>query len=147
MMRRLSIIVLLALAGIAAAAKAPESLEELKARAASASPAHQPLLYADVVQRDVELADKLFTDGEAEQAHATVKDAVQYAEKCRDALQTQPKKIKDTEIALRKAEHRLNEVRRTLALEDQADVQAAVDQIAAVRKQILDQMFAPKQKK
>ncbi len=48
---------------------------------------------------------------------------------------------------MRKAEHRLNEVRRTLALEDQPEVQAAVDQIATVRKQILDQMFAPKPKK
>ncbi len=146
MRRRSLILCVLLLAGVAAA-KAPDSLEELKARAAAASPSRQPLLYADIVQRDVELADKLFTDGDVERAHATVKDAVQYAEKCRDVLQSQPKKIKDTEIALRKAEHRLNEVRRTLALEDQADVQAAVDQIAAVRKQILDQMFAPKPKK
>ena len=145
MKRHRLILWVLLLAGIAAA-KAPETLEEMKARAAAAHPSRQPLLYADIVQRDIELADKLFTDGDAERAHATVKDAVTYAEKCRDVLQTQPKKIKDTEIALRKAEHRLNEVRRTLALEDQPDVQTAVDQIAAVRKQILDQMFAPKKK-
>jgi len=131
----------------AAAAKGPETLEQLKARADASSRSRRPLLYAEVVQRDIEEANKLFTDGDAERAHATVKDAVAYAEKSRDALRDQPKKIKDTEIALRRAEHRLNDIRRTLALEDQPEVQAAVEQIAAVRKQILDQMFAPQHKK
>lgn len=130
-----------------AVAKEPETLDQLKARAASAPGERRPLLYAEVVHREVETADKLFTEGAAEQAHAAVKDAVLYAEKSRDALRDQPKKIKDTEIALRKAEHRLNEIRRTLALEDQPQVLAAVDQLASIRKQILDQMFAPRQKR
>lgn len=144
-MRRTFLVGLLLLAGVAAA-KNPETLDELKQRAEAHSNDRQPLLFAEVVQRDIELANQLFTEGDAEKAHAAVKDAVTYAEKSRDALRNQPKKIKDTEIALRKAEHRLNDVRRTLALEDQPEVQTAVDQIAAVRKQILDQMFAPKKK-
>jgi hypothetical protein len=72
---------------------------------------------------------------------------VQYAEKARDAAIARPHKLKDTEIHLRKAEHRLNDLRRTLAFEDQPPVQDAADRIAAIRKQILDVMFAPKPKK
>lgn len=145
MTRRIFILLCLTLL-VAGAATAEETLEQLKERAESAAADRKPLLYAEVVQREIALADKLFTDGDAEKAHATVKEAVGYAEKCREAARQQPRKIKDAEIRLRKAERRLNEIRRTLALEDQADVQAAADRIAELRTQLLDQMFAPKRK-
>ncbi len=146
MRRKALIVACLALLALNAAAK-EETLEQLKARAESTGGERQPLLFAEVVQREVEAADHLFTDGDAAKGHAMVQEAVSYAEKARDAARQQPRKIKDTEIALRKAERRLDQVRRTLAFEDQADVQAAVDRIAQVRQELLDQMFAPKQKR
>ncbi|HVP42330.1 MAG TPA: hypothetical protein VMS96_02800 [Terriglobales bacterium] len=137
--------VLLPLLG-AAVDKKPLPLQEMKARAESAADSSKPLLYVEVVSREIEDANQLFTTGEVEKAHKMIKEAVQYAEKARDAAIARRHKMKDTEIHLRKAEHRLNDIRRTLALEDQPEVQEAVDRIAAVRKQILEAMFAPKPK-
>ena len=129
------------------AGKQPETLEQLKARAEATTGERQPLLFAEVVQREIDAADKLFTDGYPEKAHAMVKDAVVYAEKARDASVALPsKKMKEVEIALRKAENRLIAIRRTAALEDQADLQAAADRLGQIRTEILNQMFAPKRK-
>ncbi len=148
MRRRLLIVasVLLLIAG-AAAKKKDVPLEELKARAESATGDQKPLLYAEVVQRQIEDANQFFVAGDVEKARNTIKEVVVYAGKARDAALARPHKMKDTEIHLRKAEHRLNDIRRTLALEDQPDVQEAADQIAGMRKQILEAMFAPKRKK
>ncbi len=131
----------------AAANKKDVPLEELKAKAEAETGDHKPLLYTEVVRREIEDANQLFIDGDVQKAQDTLKDAVLYAGKARDAALARPHKLKDTEIHLRKAEHRLEDIRRTLALEDQADVQAAVDQLAALRKQLLDVMFAPKKKR
>ncbi len=145
-MRYLRLILVLALLPPGLAAKDAQTLEQLKARAASETGSRQPVLYAEVVQREIELAGQQFDQGNSDQAHATVKDAVAFAEKCRDSARLQPKKTKEAEIGLRKAEHRLVDIRRTVALEDQADTQAAIDHIAGIRKQLLEQMFAPPQK-
>ncbi len=137
--------VLLLIAG--ASATKNETLEELKARAESASAGNKPSLYVEIVHREIEDANQLFVTGDVEKAHALIKEAVQYAEKAGDAAIAHRHKMKDIEIHLRKAENRLNDIRRTLALEDQPGVEAAAEQIAAVRKRILDAMFAPKEKK
>ena len=147
MRRKLLIIAGFLLLAATAVASKPETLEELKARAEAASNDQKPLLYAEVTHRDIEAANQLFVTGEVDKAQADIRDAVQYAEKARDAAVSRPQKLKETEIHLRKAEHRLNDIRRTLSFEDQPPVQEAADQIAAIRKQILDVMFAPKRKK
>jgi hypothetical protein len=140
-------VVILALIATCAATKQPETLEQLKARADATTGEEKPVVCADVVQREIEAADKSFTDGEAEKGHAMVHDAVAYAEKARDASKGLPaKKMKKIEIMLRQAENRMNALRRTLALEDQQDVQEAAEKIAKIRTEILDQMFAPKHK-
>ncbi len=147
MRRNLLILVGVLLLTAGAAASKNETLEEMKARAESASPNNKPLLYVEVAQREIEEANQLFITGDVENAHAMIKEAVQYAEKAGEAAIARRHKMKDTEIHLRRAEHRLNDIRRTLALEDQPDVEAAAEQIAAVRKRILEVMFAPKEKK
>lgn len=142
-----TVAVLLLLAGIGLGSKKPETLEELKARAEAASGEDKPVLYAEVVLQEIEAADQLFTDGATDQAHAMVKESVGYAEKARDACkELRPKKMKKTEIALRQAENRMNALRRTLALEDQQNVQEAADSIGKIRGEILSLMFAPKRK-
>lgn len=146
-MRRILLILAAVLLAAGATAKKEVPLEELKARAESTTGDHKPLLYAEVVHREIEDANQLFVTGDVEKAQETIKEAVTYAGKARDAALARPHKLKDTEIHLRKAEHRLNDIRRTLALEDQPDVQAAADQITGMRKQLLEAMFAPKHKK
>ena len=147
-MRRKSLIVgCLALLVAGTAAKEPETLEQLKARADATRGEHRPQLCIEVAQREIEVADRLFVAGDAEKAHAMIHEAVSYAGKARDSALEQPAKIKSTEIALRKIEQRLHNIRRTLALEDQPEVQSAADRIASMRRQLLDQLFAPKHKR
>ncbi len=147
MTRKALILACLALLVAAIAAKEPETLEQLKARADAARGERRPLLCMEVAQREIEAADQLFISGEAEKGHAMILEALDYAGKARDSALEQPTRMKSTEIALRKAEQRLNAIRRTLAVEDQADLQTAADQVAAMRKQLLDHMFAPKHKR
>ncbi len=137
----------LALAAWCAATKQPETLEQLKARAEATSGDEKPILCALVVLQEIDAADKLFTDGDADKAHAMIHESVTYADKAREASKgLSPKKVKKVEILLRQAENRMNAVRRTLALEDQQDVQEAADQIFKIRTEMLNEMFAPKRK-
>lgn len=147
MKRKALIVGCLAAVVTALAAKEPETLEQLKARADAATGERKPPLCLEVAQREIEAANQLFITGDAEKAHALIQESVAYAGKARDSALEQPSKIKNIEIALRKIEQRLGAIRRTLALEDQPDVQSAADQVAAMRKQLLDHMFAPKHKR
>ena len=116
-------------------------LRELKEHASAAKPADATLANVRVVRQDVELADQLFKDGDVEKGQAAVDEAVHYAEVAGAALDKKSKHLKDAEIILRQALRRLEEIRRTLAYDDQAPVQKAEDRLELVRKQLLAQMF------
>ena len=133
---------LLLLAPLACLAMAGETLAELKARAAAASGGDQAKLCAQVAQEDVELANQRFTDGDVDQGHAAVRDAVTYAEKARDAARTSKKKLKQTEIAIGKAARRLNDISKTLAIDDRPAVEQAVKELQHIQDQLLDAMFS-----
>lgn len=121
--------------------------EELKARAEAATGDAAAELYAELVRRLIEVANDQFAQGEPGKGHQSVKEAVAAAEKARAAaLGSTSRKVKKTEIALRKAARRLDEIRRTLALDDRPPLEEAVNRIEQLRLQILNQMFAPRPK-
>ena len=128
---------------LAAAARSPLTLEELKARASAAKPDDAALANMRVVQREVEIADQLYKDGDVEKAQGAVDEAVHYAELSREAARKSTKHLKQTEIILREAGRRLGEIRRTLAFDDQPPVQKAEDRLETVRRDLLTLMFAP----
>jgi hypothetical protein len=132
---------LLLLAPLACLAMTGETLEALKAKAAAASGGEQAVLCARVAQAEVELANQQFTDGNVDQGHAAVRDAVSYAEKARDAARTSKKKLKQTEIAIRRAARRLNDIGKTLAIDDRPTVEQAVKELEHIQDQLLDAMF------
>ena len=59
--------------------KKEDSLEELKARLTNASADQQISLGLEIAQRQLTSADKLYSDGNAEQARSAVSDVVQYS--------------------------------------------------------------------
>jgi hypothetical protein len=132
---------LLLLAPLACLAMTGEILEELKAKAAAASGGEQAMLCARVAQEEVELADRHFTDGNVELGHAAVRDAVAYAEKARDAARTSKKKLKQTEISIGRAARRLNDISKTLAIDDRPTVEQAVKELERIQDELLDAMF------
>jgi hypothetical protein len=116
-------------------------IDTLKAQAEKKKSADRARIYADIARELVEVANQQFTDGDVEKAQASIKDAVTYSEKSAASAQEKGKKIKDTEITLRETARRVEEVRRTVAADDQPPLAAAVTRIEELRRQLLDHMF------
>ena len=129
-----------------AAGKKEESLDQLKARASSAPPDRRISLSLEIAQRQLKLADKLYTDGNPEEAHAAIKDVITYSEQAGAAANESGKKLKQSEITVRKMAHRLLEIKRSVNFEDQQPLQDAADRLEHVRSELLTRMFGPSKK-
>jgi hypothetical protein len=145
-MRRYALtVLLLALASYGAAKN--ESVDELKVRVESARAEDRPELCIRIAQHQLHNADKLYTDGQVDQAHAAVEDIVSYSEKARDAATQTKKHLKNVEIDVRKIADKLRDIKRTLAFEDQPPVEQAIRRLEDIRTTLLQQMFAKENKK
>jgi len=146
-MRRLAFtILLLALASAYVAAK-DETVAELKSRFESAHPEDRPDLGIRIAQQQLRSADKLYGEGNVDQARAAVDDIVSYSEKARDAATQTKKHLKNVEIDVRKMAEKLRDIKRTLVFEDQAPVEQAIRRLEDVRTTLLKEMFAKDSKK
>jgi hypothetical protein len=143
MQRRASILALFLLALTALADD--RNIDQLRAEAERAGN-DQAKVCAEVAERLVSVADKQFTDGESVQGHATVQEILQYATRSRDLAVKTRKKMKETEIHLRRCRHALENMRRTLAAEDRPPVEAVEKKLEQFGQDILDAMFAPPKK-
>src|SRR5436305_13316464 len=123
-----------------------ESVEQLIARVESARAEDQPHLYIEIARKEVEAAGKSYKAGENDAARKSVDEVVTYSAKASDAASHTGKKLKDTEIALRKMAEKLRDLKRGLAYEDQAPVQAAADKLEQMRTELLSRMFGKKGK-
>ena len=143
MYRRLIIaaVFLLAAAGVALASK-DLSLQELEAKAEAARLEDRPQLYVEIAQQQLTAASESYKAGKAEQARAAVDDVVLYAGKARDASIQSGKKLKNTEINMRKMAAKLRDLKHTLNFDDQGPVQAAADQLESMRSDLLSHMFS-----
>jgi len=143
MRKRASILLLFFLALAALADE--RNVDQLKAEAERAGP-DQAKACAEVAERLVSIADKLFSDGESVKGHATVQEILQYATRARDLSIKNRKKMKETEIHLRRTRRGLEDMRRTLAAEDRPPVEAVEKKLEQFGEDILEAMFAPPKK-
>jgi hypothetical protein len=149
---RVSILVLLvaaslaAIAGPAFAAK-DESLDQLMARAESARPEDRPGLYLEIARQKAEAADKLYQAGNTEAGNAALQGVLAFSKKATDASIDTGKKLKNTEIALRKMAEKFRDIKRTVAFEDQAPIQQTMDELEKMRTDLLSAMFGKKKTK
>lgn len=132
------------LAGIAVALPNHPSLDELKARVQNAKPDERATLSLEIAERQVAAADQLYRDGKPEEAEAAMKDVVTYAEQAGKTVSG--RHMKNTEIAMRKMAHRLSDLKRSVAFENQATVQSAIDSLEKIRTDLLNRMFGKGQK-
>jgi hypothetical protein len=138
---RLIAIPIFVLALAASALAGAETVDELKARLASARPDDQPGLCLRIAQEQLRAADKFYNDGNVEQARASLNDIVTYAQKARDAAVGSRKHLKNVEIEVRKMSEKLSDIKRTLAFEDQPPVAEAIRQLEDIRTSLLNEMF------
>ncbi len=124
-----------------------ESLDQLIARAESARPEDRPALYLDIARQKAEAADKLYNAGDAEAGNTALHGVVTFSKKATDASIDTGKKLKNTEIALRKMTEKFGDIKRTVAFEDQAPIQQTIDELEKMRTDLLSAMFGKKKSK
>jgi len=143
-MRRGLPIAAIILAGCLTVLGGDAALDDLIKRAEAASVADRPSLYVDVAERQLKAADSLYGEGKVDEARAAVRDVVTYSAKAHDAAMQSGKKLKGTEISLRKMAAKLRDMKRTLNFEDQPPVQAAADGLENLRTDLLGKMWPGK---
>jgi len=145
MRTRITIVALLAtLSLLGFGLKTDDELLQLIDRAKSASIDQQPRLCTEIAERELKYADQLYSADNVERARAAVEDVISFADKASAASIQSGKRLKDTEIAMRKISTRLREMKRKLTFDDQAPVQMASDHIETLRTSLLAHMFKKK---
>ena len=142
-MRRIhafSVVLLLAIAALAS----ESTLQEMIAHAEAARLQDQPDLYVEIADKQLRSADELYKDGKVDEAAAAVKNVVTYSQKAHDTAIQSGRRLKNTEIALRKMSSRLRDIKRTLNFEDQPPVAAAAERLQNLSAGLLAHMFGNK---
>ncbi len=144
-MRRIAAVLMIVLAAAASlAAKKQETIEELKARAEKAKPNDQPKLFVEIARRQLDAANKAYEAGDADAGKAAIADVATYGERAGAVAIETGKRLKHTEIDLRKIGERLEALRRSLSFEDRQPLEEAGQRLEKTRTQLLDRMFKGK---
>lgn len=96
---------------------------------------------ADLVHILVEQFNNQMNAGELQPAQQTLNDIETYSDKARDAAKNSHHKLKQAELTLHKAERRLADIARAVAVENRAAIEAAVKRIEAADDVVLNQEF------
>jgi len=137
---RKSLLTFLILSALLASAKEPETIEHLKSRIQSADRNKQIELYMDLATLQVNEADKTYNN-DPDKAKQLIEEGVQSAEKAGHGSLETGKHMKQIEIDLRKLEKRLEDIRRSWALEDREPIEPGIKRVEAARSKLLDRMF------
>ena len=121
-------------------------IEELKAKAEHKGEADRGRIYADIARELVELANTQFNGGDSAKGQASIKEAVNYAEKSAASADEKGHGIKNAEITLRLTARRIEEVRRMVEVDDQPPLKEAVERLEQLRKLLLQRMFGEDKK-
>ena len=97
--------------------------------------------YSEICLQLAEQANEQYNDGEPDKAVASVQELVSYAEKVIDIAKQKDKKAKQSEINIRKCSRRLEEIRRTVNLEDQPPLEVAIKRLDNLREDLLKVIF------
>jgi hypothetical protein len=117
------------------------TLAELKEQVANASISDRPALCVEICERELDAADRFYVAGDSEQGQAALVDVTAFAELARDyAIQTH-KREKQSEIAMRKMARKLANLKHTVSVEDQGQVQKTIDRLERIRDDLLAAMF------
>lgn len=122
---------------------AGDTAADLKARADSSHGGEKAKLSLEYARVQLEAADKLFTNGDADQGQADIQEVVAYSRKAADAASSSGKHLKETEIKLRKLADRMHDIGETLAFEDRQPVRLAVEQLQQIRSDLMVKMWGP----
>jgi len=136
--------VLLIAVSMASFARQDDSLDQLMARAKAAPAAQQADLCMEVADRELKLALGAYKANQGNEGRAALDQIVNYSEKARSAAIQSGKKLKHTEIKIRKISERLHDLKSNAEPDDQTVIQAAIDKLESFRTALLNSMFGSK---
>ncbi len=134
-------IIFVVLLSVAALADKTDSVEALKAEAQNASPKKKIELYTKIAEQQLKNLDQAYNAGQKQQARSALDDVVTYSVNAADLAAQSGKKMKHTEITMRKISARLDGIRKNLDVDERPPVEAAVQKIETARSALLDRMF------
>lgn len=140
-MRRITGIVLLIAAALGVAADKKDTLEQLKTRAETAAGKHQIELATEIAERQLKATDEAYSAGNLELAQAALADVVDYGVRAAKEATNSGKRMKQTEIALRKIADRLDGIGKSVDVDSRPPVVDAVKKLEAARNDLLFRMF------
>jgi hypothetical protein len=120
-----------------------ESPAELKTRADNAHGGDEAKLCIEYAHAELEYANDLYTKGDVDQAQSAVTSVMEYVRKGTSAAKSSGKRLKQTEIELRKLQKRMKDIAESLNLDDRPPVLKSVDEIEQLRAGLLAAMFGP----
>jgi hypothetical protein len=121
-----------------------QPLPDLKARADAAQGTERVVLCLEYAHRELEHANALYTDGDVEKAEAGIQEVVAYSRKATETAAGSNKRLKQTEIDLRKIEHRMRDIGQSLNIDDRPPVEQAVKELDQLRASLLAKMWGDK---
>jgi hypothetical protein len=142
MIRPVIIVASLLLAATSMVWAAKETVQEMEAKADAAPLADRPPLYVDAAEQQLSNAIDGYKAGKSDAARAAVEDILRLTGKARDTAMQSGKRLKNTEISMRKMADKLRDLQRTLNYDDQAPVKAAADKLETMRSDLLSYMFS-----
>jgi hypothetical protein len=122
----------------------PPAASNLKDKADAAQGTERVSLSLEYAHRQLEEANRLYTDGDVEKAESAIQDVFTYAQRATVAATSTNKKLKQTEIDLRKLEHRMHDIAQSLNVDDRPPVEKTVQQLEDLRANLLAKMFGQK---
>lgn len=137
----LSLLLVCAVANARPVPRTESTVEELKARIATAKPSDKVNLCVQVAEKRLDEADKLYGAADIQKGQEALTDVASFAEQARDYSLQSKKHQKQTEIAMRNMTRKLNNILHILGHDDQAPVQDAINRIERVRDDLLSSMF------
>ena len=117
------------------------TIEELKGRVSNVSVAERPMLCIQISERQVDAADQFYVAGDSEKAQAALVDVTAFSELARDYAIQSHKHEKQSEIAIRKMVRKLSNLKHAVTVEDQKQIQDAIDHLQRIRDDLLMAMF------
>jgi hypothetical protein len=144
MKRRCVGTVLLVLALSLLALGRQESLEQLMAKADAAPAAQQAELCVEVADRELKLTLDAYKKNKPNDGRLALDQIVKYSDKAHTAAIHSGKKLKHTEIGLRRISERLRDLKANAEPDDQPVIQAAIDKLESFRTELLQSMFGSK---
>jgi hypothetical protein len=135
-------LVAIALSGpVALMARREVTVAELKQQVANARIAERPALCVEICERQLDEANRLYVAGDSDQGKAALVDVTAFAELARDYAIQSHKREKQSEIAIRKMARKLANLKHTVSVEDQGQVQNTIDRLERIRDDLLAAMF------